>query len=193
LGRVGSVTTSLYRIRRQIQQQKQTPTGLLTSWQLISSVQSNARFHFVNQKRHLIHPETDLARIVLLQEKLFFLQLQFAPQADPADQPYFDLVVQRQTEPPGQFNERRLALNLPASIALARIPGVKIEFVLRIHRQTDLAPIKSHRPAGSLSPKINTTVAFSGLMATLTGFELNFNRRSAGQQDSDSPAATLAS
>jgi hypothetical protein len=74
-----------------------------------------------------------MLHVVVPQEKPFFLQLQFAAQADASNQPHFNLMIQRQIDLSGQFADRQFALSQPARVPLTRAPAAEIKFVLHIH------------------------------------------------------------
>ena len=87
----------------------------------------------MNCKRHVIHQQSEMLHVVVPQEKPFCLQLKFATQADAANQPHFDLMIQRQIDLPGQFGDRQFALRQPMRVTLTGVPVAEIEFALRIH------------------------------------------------------------
>src|SRR5881396_982977 len=97
---------------------------------LAPSVQPDARFHFANRERHVIHLEFEVSHAVFLDEEHFLLQLKFATQPDSSDQPYLDFAIEREIEPAGQFDGGQLAPRQPARVTLARSLSVKIEFAL---------------------------------------------------------------
>lgn len=87
----------------------------------------------MNRKRHAIDQKFEMLQVVFHEEEPFFVQLKFAAQADSADQPHFDLMIQRQIDLPGHFGDCQFALSEPAGVTLIRAAVAEIEFALRIH------------------------------------------------------------
>jgi hypothetical protein len=87
----------------------------------------------------MIHLEFKVSHVVFLDEKHFFRHSKFASQPDSTDQPYLNLMLEREIKPAGQFDGRQLAPGQPARVTLARGTDVEVQFPLCIHPQTDLA------------------------------------------------------
>jgi len=102
----------------------------------------------------VIDQQPEIFHVVFHKEEPFFLQFQFATQADSSKQPDFDLMTQRQIELPGQFGDGQLALSEPARISLPRAAVAEIEFALRVHLKIDVAPEDLHWPANLSSRTI---------------------------------------